>query len=193
MLTLLFSMEPNRQEGIVQRFHKRFRVLHFVLAASILLTTVSVKAFAGEDEIKAANISFKVAGQVVVIYYDLNASADQFYKVSLTLKKRFDTTFTYTPVDISGDVGPSVIPGENRIVTWKLADEFPKGLPGEDCFFVVGVESGTEAKAGISPLIWIAGGAAVLGGVILAVVLKGSTTTPPAPPVVSFPNPPGRP
>jgi hypothetical protein len=185
-------MGLKRQGGIVQRFHKRFRVLHFVLAASILLTTVCVKAFAGEDEIKAANISFKVAGQVVVIYYDLNASADQFYKVSLTLKKRFDTTFTYTPVDISGDVGPSVIPGENRIVTWKLADEFPKGLPGEDCFFVIGVESGTESKSGISPLIWIAGGAAVVGGVILAVVLKGSTTVPPVP-ANNFPNPPGRP
>jgi hypothetical protein len=178
---------------IVQRFHKRFRGLSFVLAASILLSTVSVTAFAGEDEIKAANISFKVAGQVVVIYYDLNAPADQFYKVSLTLRKRFDTTFTYTPVDISGDVGPSVIPGENRIVTWKLADEFPKGLPGEDCFFVIGVESGTEGKSGISPLIWIAGGAAVVGGVILAVVLKGSSNNTPQPPVNNFPNPPGRP
>ena len=177
----------------MQRFNERFRGLHFILAASILLTTVSVKAFAGEDEIKAANISFKVAGQVVVIYYDLNASADQFYKVSLTLRKRFDSTFTYTPVDISGDVGPSVIPGENRIVTWKLADEFPKGLPGEDCFFVIGVESGSEAKTGISPLIWIAGGAAVVGGVILAVVLKGSSTPTPVPPVNNFPNPPGRP
>jgi hypothetical protein len=186
-------MGLERQEGIVQRFHKKFRTLHFVLAASILLTTVSVNVFAGEDEIKAANISFKVAGQVVVIYYDLNASADQFYKVTLTLKKRFDSTFTYTPVDISGDVGPSVIPGENRIVTWKLADEFPKGLPGEDCFFVIGVESGIEGRSGISPLIWIAGGAAVVGGVILAVVLKGSTNTPIVPPVNNFPNPPGRP
>jgi hypothetical protein len=177
----------------VQRFNEKCRGLHFILAASILLMTVSVKAFAGDDEVKAANISFKVAGQVVVIYYDLNAAADQFYKVSLTLKKRFDSTFTYTPVDISGDVGPSVIPGENRIVTWKLADEFPKGLPGEDCFFVIGVESGTEGKSGISPLIWIAGGAAVVGGVILAVALKGSTPPLPPTPVNNFPNPPGRP
>jgi hypothetical protein len=178
----------------VRRFHETFRGLHLVLAASILLMTVSVNAFARQDDIKAANISFKVAGQVVVIYYDLNASADQMYKVSLTLKKRFDSTFTYTPVDISGDVGPSVIPGENRIVTWKLADEFPKGLPGEDCFFVVGVEPGSQASGGISPWMWIAGGAAVVGGVVLAVVLKGSPGGgPPVTPVNNFPNPPGRP
>ena len=177
----------------MQRFYEKLRLLHIVLAASLLISSMPVWAIAGEDEVKAGNISFKVAGQVVVIYYDLNASADQMYKVSLTLKKRFDSTYVYTPVDVSGDVGTSVIPGENRIITWKLADEFPKGLPGEDCFFVVGVEAGAEATHGFSPLIWIAGGAAVVGGVLLAVLLKGGTNPPPPPPVNNFPNPPGRP
>lgn len=177
----------------MQRFHDRLRALHFILAATVLTLTISLTAFAGDDEIKAGNISFKVAGTVVVIYYDLNAPASQLYKVTLTLKKRFDQTFVYTPVDISGDVGASVVPGENRIITWKLADEFPKGLPGEDCFFVVGVETGSEASPGISPIIWIAGGAAVAGG-LLALILssKGNKGGPP-PQVTDFPTPPGRP
>ena len=177
----------------VQRFHEKLRLLHIVLAASLLISTMPARLWAGEDDIKAGNISFKVAGQVVVIYYDLNASADQVYKVSLTLKKRFDTTYVYTPVDISGDVGTSVIPGENRIITWKLADEFPKGLPGEDCFFVVGVEPGAAAShTFFTPTVLIAGGAAVVGGVLLAVLLKGSSGNPPTP-VNAFPSPPGRP
>jgi hypothetical protein len=167
--------------------------LHFILAAALLISTTTLTAFAGDDEIKAGNISFKVAGSVVVIYYDLNAPATQLYKVTLTLKKRFDTTFVYTPVDVSGDVGTSVVPGENRIMTWKLADEFPKGLPGEDCFFVVGVEPGSAASSAISPVIWIAGGAAVAGGLLALILSSKSNTGGPPQPVLVFPNPPGRP
>ena len=177
----------------MRKFLERFRLMHYVLAATLLICSLPLKAIAAGDDIKAGNISFKIAGQVVVIYYDLNAPADQLYKVTLTLKKRFDATFTYTPVDISGDVGQSVVPGENRIITWKLADEFPKGLPGEDCFFVVGVEPGAPAGFEITPLMWIAGGAAVVGGVLLAVLLKADKTVPPLPPTPGFPSPPGRP
>ncbi len=177
----------------MQRFHEKLRALHYLLAVTLLISTMSLTAFAGDDEIKAGNISFKVAGAVVVIYYDLDAPASQLYKVTLTLKRRFDQTFAYTPVDISGDVGPSVVPGENRIITWRLANEFPKGLPGEDCFFVVGVEVGSEASPGISPVIWIAGGAAVAGG--LLALLLSSKSSGGGPPLVTpvFPNPPGRP
>jgi len=186
------TRDINRREGIVQRFHDRFRALHFLLAATILISTISLTAYAGEDEVKAANISFKVAGAVVVIYYDLNAPASQMYKVTLTLKKRFDQTFIYTPVDVSGDVGSSVVPGENRIITWRLSNEFPKGLPGEDCFFVVGVEVGSAASPGISPVVWIAGGALVAGGLLALILSKGSGGTPPQP-EPAFPAPPGRP
>jgi hypothetical protein len=161
--------------------------------ATILCCSFPLQARAADD-IKAGNISFKVAGQVVVIYYDLKAPADQLYKVTLTLKKRFDSTFVYTPVDISGDIGQSVVPGDNRIITWKLADEFPKGLPGEDCFFVVGVEPGVAKGFTITPLMWIAGGVAAAGGVLLAVLLKPDKGGPPPPiPTPGFPNPPGRP
>lgn len=190
---MLSTLHIHSQEDIVQKFHAKCWLVHYIVAAALLFCALPSGALARPDDIKAGNISFKVAGQVVVIYYDLNAPADQLYKVTLTLKKRFDATFTYTPVDISGDVGQSVVPGENRIITWKLADEFPKGLPGEDCFFVVGVEPGVPAGFQITPLMWIAGGAAVVGGVLLAVLLKGNTVPPPPPPTPGFPSPPGRP
>jgi len=150
----------------VQRLHEKFRGLEYFLAATVLLLTLSSSAYAGDEGLKAGNISFKVAGAVVVIFYDLTAPADQLYKVTLTLKRRFDPTFSYTPTNISGDVGPSVVPGDNRAITWRFGNEYPKGLPGEDCFFVVDVEVGSAAPQGISPVIWIAGGAAEAGGTL---------------------------
>ena len=177
--------------GALQLFHGRFRALHFLLAVAMLWVSVPVHVLARDGGL-TKNVGFKVTGQVVQIFYDLIAPSDQVYTVTVVMKKRFDKTYSYTPISVSGDVGQAVIPGENRRISWKLTDEFPNGLPGEDCFFVVDAESGSAAPGGISTTVWIIGGAAVLGGVLTAVLLsKGSTPPPPASSV--FPNPPGRP
>ena len=174
-------------------FSRRFRLLNFALAGSIFLASFPMRVLAQGDEPVAKNVGFRVNGDVVEIYYDLVASADQVYTVNLTLKKRFDKTYDYKPASISGDAGSAVVPGENRRITWKLSNEFPKGLPGEDCFFIVDVTGGSARPRGISTTVWIIGGAAVLGGVLAAVLLgsKGNKDIPP--PTTSFPSPPGRP
>lgn len=174
------------------RFNERFRLLHFILAGAMLTSCLPVRVFAQDDEPKATNISFRMAGQVVEIYYDLASPPDQFYNVTLVLKRRFAKTFLYLPLEVSGDVGESVVGGKNRKISWNLSDEYPKGLPGEDCFFVINVEPGVAKGGGVSPIIWIAGGAAVAGGV-LALILAKKTTSGPEPVVTGFPNPPGRP
>jgi hypothetical protein len=174
-------------------FSGRFRHLRIALAAAILLASLPVRSLAQGDEPATKNVGFRVNGQVVEIYYDLVASSDQVYTVSVTLKKRFEKSYVYKPVAISGDVGLAVIPGENRRITWKLTDEFPKGLPGEDCFFIVDVEGGSARPGGISTTVWIIGGAAIVGGVLTAVLLS-SKANKEIPPVVSgLPSPPGRP
>ena len=175
-------------------FSHRFRYLHVALAVAVLLASLPVRLFAQGEEPVAKNVGFRVNGQVVEIYFDLVAPSDQVYSVSLTLKKRFDKTYAYKPIATSGDIGPAVIPGENRRVTWKLTDEFPKGLPGEDCFFIVDIEGGSARPGGISTTVWIIGGAAVLGGVLTALLLSSKgDNTPPLPPPSGFPTPPGRP
>jgi hypothetical protein len=173
-------------------FSRRFRLLNLALAGAVFLASYPVRSFAQGDEPVAKNVGFRVNGDVVEIYYDLIASADQVYAVTITLKKRFEKTYEYKPVSLSGDIGAAVVPGENRRITWKLSSEFPKGLPGEDCFFIVDITGGSARPSGISTTVWIVGGAAVLGGVLAAVLLS-SKANKEIPPVTGFPTPPGRP
>ncbi|MEW6511418.1 MAG: hypothetical protein AB1428_10705 [Bacteroidota bacterium] len=182
--------------GVLQNFQLRSRRLCFVMACLMLLPVIPLRTRAQGEEPTTKNVSFRVTGQVVEIYYDLIAPAEQVYNVTVILKRRFEKTYSYVPVATSGDVGPAVIPGENRRITWKLTDEFPNGLPGEDCFFVIEAQPGAPVSGGISSIVWIVGGAAVLGGVLTAVLLSSKGNGGGGPPVIppsDFPNPPGRP
>lgn len=188
------SLLYNQLLNMLSGFSSRFRYLHVALAVTVLMASLPIRMLAQGDEPVSKNVGFRVNGQVVEIYFDLIASSDQVYTVSVTLKKRFDKSYVYKPVATSGDVGPAVIPGENRRITWKLTDEFPKGLPGEDCFFIVDIEGGSARPGGISTTVWIIGGAAILGGVLTALLLSSKNGDTPPPPVISgFPSPPGRP
>jgi hypothetical protein len=183
----------NNLINMLSGFSNRFRLLHVAVAGAVLLASLPVRGVAQGDEPVTKNVGFRVNGQVVEIYYDLIASSDQVYTVSVTLRKRFDKSYVYKPAATSGDVGPAVIPGENRRITWKLTDEFPKGLPGEDCFFIVDIEGGSARPGGISTTVWIIGGAALLGGVLTAVLLSSKANKDIPPVVSSLPSPPGRP
>lgn len=177
---------------ILQNFSKRCRLLTLLLVQALLLQSVFPGFARSEEDALIKNVSFKITGQMVEIYYDLIASPERVYVVHVLLKKRFDKSYGYAPVATSGDIGAAVVAGENRKITWRLSDEFPVGLPGEDCFFVVEIEGTSARPGGISSLVWIMGGVAVVGGVLTVVLLssksnKGDTNTP------GFPNPPGRP
>lgn len=180
--------------GVLQSFPGRFWALHYLLAVMLVVSATSVRASGPGDEAIVKNVVFKVTGQFVEIYYDLIAPSRVYCNVTLVLKKRFTKTFLYLPLDVSGDVGEKVIPGENKMITWKLTSEFPQGLPGEDCFFAVDGEVGkVEVEEGITSTYWIVGGAAVVGGILTAILLsKGSNVILPTP-GGTFPGPPARP
>ena len=175
----------------MNRFQRGHRFLRLFLAATLFY---SLPLYAVTGEAKTGNVGFKVRGDVVEIYYDLTAPSDQVYNITVTMKRRFDKTFSYIPVAVSGDVGQAVIPGESKLVTWKLNNEFPNGLPGDDCFFVIEAEVGSGTpESGISPYIWVAGGAAVVVGIVVIAASHGGGGGPQPPPPAVFPNPPGRP
>jgi len=179
--------------GVLQTFSGRFRAVHYLLAALMVISAIPARAFAVGEEATTKNVVFKVSGSVVEIYYDLVAPPNVYSKITLVLKKRFARGFLYLPVEVSGDVGEKVFAGENKKITWKLTPEFPRGLPGEDCFFAVDVEIGKEAERGISTTYWIVGGAAVVGGIVTAILLSKGTKEVPPTPSRAFPGPPGRP
>lgn len=179
--------------GVLQSFQGRFRALRCLLAFMMVAYAVPLRANPPGDEATIKNIVFKVTGQVVEVYYDLIAPPNLYWNVTLVLKKRFAKGFLYLPLEVSGDVGEKVIPGENKKITWRIASEFPQGLPGEDCFFAVNAEVGAEVEGGINSTYWIIGGAAVVGGILTAILLsKGSKAVPPVP-GGTFPDPPARP
>jgi hypothetical protein len=159
-----------------------------VLALVFSLELVPIALRAQDVETRVEHVSFEVAGELVRIYYDLRGIPDRTHKVRLALLRESDSLFIYRPMNITGDVGSVVFPGLRRRITWDIAKEFPEGLTGNDFYFVVEVER-VETE-GMNPLIWIGGGAVVVGGV-LALVLGGKKSETPADP--GFPAPPGRP
>ena len=171
------------------RFFQRFRFLHYLLAGLMLVSVAPHRLRAGdEDNPKIENVRFEVSGDVVLIYYDLVAPLEKVHKVSVYLKRESDTLFIHRPVNLRGDVGAVVFPGQTRRIIWEFASEFPEGLVGDDFYFVVEADAVQTEES--NNLLWIAGGAAVAGGLLVILLLPKKTETPTIP---VFPGPPGRP
>jgi hypothetical protein len=169
----------------------RMNVLRLFLAVLVLLEGTAVGFARMQDGAGSIeNVHFEVAGDLVRITYDLNAALDRVHAVRVILYRESDLTFSYRPVNITGDVGTIVFPGTKRRIVWEFTKEFPEGLTGSDYYFIVEAE-GVEPESN-HMWWWVGGGAAVVGGVITLLVLKkGDTIVPPV--VNSFPDPPGRP
>jgi hypothetical protein len=171
-------------------FYRRTRFLGIFLAGVFVLHLLPVAAFAEDEKIAVLNVRYEVVGELVYVYYDLKGPLDRPQKVSVTLFRESTPLFVYRPVNLTGDIGGLVFPGEKRRVVWDFTKEFPEGLIGSDYYFAV--EASLIEPESSSTWLWIAGGAAVVGGVVALIILGGNESTPP-PPVTGFPNPPGRP
>ena len=168
----------------------RFKALCYILTALFIAELVPLAAIA-DDEVAVRNVRYEVTGELVRIYYDLAGPNDKVHKVSLYLHREGDSTFTYRPVYLTGDVGSIVFPGEKRRITWDFLKDFPDGMKGDDFYFTV--EAELVQAPGINPLYWIGGGAAVVGGVLAIVLLSKGSNPVPQPNPSTFPQPPGRP
>lgn len=173
-------------------FMVRLKVVHYLLAALMLLQVVPALARGSGDDPRVENVRVQPAGKIVYIYYDLIGPPQQVYTVSVSLRSRRDSSYQYTPMNISGDVGSNVFSGMDWRVAWDASKEFPKGLKWEDYYFVVNARVYADQlhSGGISTELLVAGGAVVVGGVVALILLnKKDETTP----IQGFPAPPGRP
>ncbi|HXF99299.1 MAG TPA: hypothetical protein VNL69_00875 [Bacteroidota bacterium] len=165
------------------------RAAFWLLALVVLSYTADLRALA-EEEGPVTNVRVSKQGRInVFIEYDLLGDPDDLYTVSLRVKLASDTSFTYTPVNIIGDIGANVRPGKNRRISWRTSDEYIPALDREDVQFVVTAISMRPPGPGAE--LYIAGGAGVLG-LALAIILLSSNKAEQEP-VRSFPLPPGRP
>jgi hypothetical protein len=171
-------------------FYARQKYLCLFLAALMLLQAMPGILLAADESIAVEKVHFEITGDLVRVYYDLIGPIDRVHSVSVVLQKESDPSFIYRPVNLTGDVGTIVFPGERRRITWDFTKEFPEGLSGNDYYFVVNAE--LVEQEGMSPMVWVGGGAALVGGIVAIVLLsKGEDTQPPPP--AGFPTPPGRP
>jgi hypothetical protein len=164
------------------------RTIAGVLLAAFLCELVPTVLIADEEKTAVANVRFEVNGELVNVYYDLLGPESRVHKIRLVLLRETDSLFLYHPVNVTGDIGAVIFPGQHRRIVWDFTKEFPEGLTGSDFYF--SVEAEAVQTEGINPLYWVGGGVAVLGGA-LALLLGGKKTPPP--PVGGFPAPPGRP
>jgi hypothetical protein len=171
----------------------RLRILRVVLAVLLLAESMPLAvAFGQGSGTSIENVRFEGTADLIKIYYDLNAPVDMVHDVRISLRRERDITFTYRPLNITGDVGTIVFPGQKRRIVWEFLKEFPDGLHEDDYYFVI--EAEYIEPEGTSPWLWIGGGAAVVGGVVLLLSLGGKdpgTIINPTP--KEFPEPPGRP
>lgn len=172
---------------------QRMYVLRMVLAAALLVEALPAALWAQQDgRATVENVRFEVAGDLIRIYYDLNAPIDKVHAVRLMLRRESDIVFLYHPLNLTGDVGTIVFPGQRRRIVWDFTKEFPDGLSGGDYYFIVEAEYIEPER--MSPWIWVGGGAAVVAGVVGIILLSPKSETPPPTPVpTGFPQPPSRP
>lgn len=172
----------------MQRDPVRKGVLLLLIGSFSVYTIDVPKAFAGGDEL-VSNVRVSKQGRInVFIEYDLAGDPDELYTVSLRVKLASDTSFTYTPLNVIGDIGSNVRPGKNRRISWRTSDEYIPALDKPDVQFVV---RAVAPQSGPGSELYIAGGAGVLG-LALAIILLSSNKAEQEP-VRSFPLPPGRP
>jgi hypothetical protein len=170
----------------------RMKVLHLFLAVLIVAEGIPA-AYAAQKDTGSSidNVRFEVVGDIVRIYYDLNAPLDQVHVVRVSLFRESDPTFKHDPVNLTGDVGTIVFPGARRRITWEFTKEFPDGLSGTDYYFVVEAEA--TQKESTALWWWVGGGAAVVVGVVTLLLVGGKAGPGPVPVTNEFPAPPGRP
>ena len=172
----------------IERFNWAIRLS----LVAVLVVQLAAPAFA-EDVVAVTSVRFEVRGELIYVYYDLTGDVEKAHRVSLYLRRESEPSFVYRPLNVTGEIGTIVFPASGKRITWEFTKDFPEGLQGEDFYFEVEAEA-PGGNGGISPLVFIGGGIALIGGIVAIVLAGGGDDGPPPPPTdTGFPPPPGRP
>ena len=136
----------------------------------LLINTIVFAASGSPQQAKVQNVQFIMYGYEVVINYDLLGDPSVKYNVRLMLRRGGDPSYEYFPKSLSGDIGTGRFVGEKKQIIWAIDYEFPKGLQGNDYYFVVQAEN-IEKKSDSQILTWIGSGVAVLAAAVTYVII----------------------
>ena len=165
------------------------RFLSVVLIGAFVLEMTPAEIALAGDEVHVQNIRMTRTASQIVVLYDLIGTCEK-YSVTITLKRKGEALFRYSPKNVSGDCGEEVTSGIDKRIAWDYQREFPMGLPGDDYSVVVEVEVETS---GISPFVWIGGGVALAGAMALLLLTRKRDAVQSSPDNSGFPVEPARP
>lgn len=174
-------------------FFRGRKIPVFILVVTLLLYSINVTVFAQDanEEFFVTNVRVERQGRInIFIEYDLGGSPDDQYAISLAIKSKSDSTYSYTPLNVIGDIGPNIRTGKNKRISWRISDEYPAILSSADVRFVIKAVPPKSSDGNTE--LFIAGGAAIVG-VALAIVFLSSNKAGPGQVSNVFPPPPGRP
>lgn len=120
---------------------------------------------------KSAGVTWNLAGDLIVIKYDLINDPDARLTVDLLLRSESDSSFSAVPQAIEGDVGEGYFGGTNREIRWQYRRDFPEGFDGEGYFFEIRVQE-HETSASGGWMYYALGAAAVAGGMLAFVISR---------------------
>jgi len=162
------------------------KIINMLFFFLTLLFFLNGKSFTQEK----VDVSFEEINGKIFIYYTLNETTGSQYDVSLLLRRTSETSFSYAPSDITGDIGEGDFAGKKNTVIWNITDDEMNMFDGDDFYFEVIADAIVESE-GI-PWYYYVGGAVVAGSVAAVTLLGGDEKTTPTP-SGNFALPPDRP
>jgi hypothetical protein len=180
----------------IQTMASLVRPVSAALLPFLVLFLLDAPAFAQErpeEKGRIENARWQVAGDVVIITYDLVADANFAYDVNVTLTRESNKSFRMAPRTVTGAIGKGKFAGVRMEIRWEYKKDVPQGLEGEDYVFEFAVN--VIREEGGSNLWYYIGGLGLAGAAAAAVLLGGSkTSTPDGSTSTGLPAPPsGRP
>jgi hypothetical protein len=143
----------------------------------------SIKA---QDKIES---SFESSEGKVVVRYEIKADNDRDYTVSLILKRTGNSSYSYVPANLQGDIGEGRFAGGIRTIVWLLSTAEQKNLEGDDYYFEI---TAVPVGRGIPWYVYV-GTVAVGGGVAAVLTMAKKSDSSTSTGSLGIPEPPSRP
>ncbi len=183
---------PKLRTGIkMKTMNAMLRPLTAAILPFLLLFLLDVPALAQERQDgkgRIENARWEVAGDVVVITYDLIGDSNLAYDVQVTLTRESNKSFKLVPRAVTGSVGRGKFAGTRMEIRWNYKQDVPQGLEGEDYAFEFVINIVREE--GSSNLLYYLGGGALAAGAAAAVLLGGGKKAAATPTPTGLPSPP---
>lgn len=158
--------------------------LKLILLIVVVMLSYSLKAQ------QISEVSFELVGQNINIYYTLSPITSDNYEITLVLMRTSVPSFSYSPPELSGDIGEGKFAGSNRKIVWSVTNDEMDMFDGDDFYFEVFAEK-IEKSGGIPWYYYL--GTAAVGGAAAILLSGGSESDKKTPTTQSFPTPPDRP